>query len=112
MNTMNDENNEEKMSPILVIGADLFLAALFYAHARSLLTLRRPCSSTDPQLPSCPFPRLSPPQRASFFFFNDTATTEIYTLSLHDALPIYNKTIDLIQMFREPHLLCWRANAP
>src|SRR2546430_10687045 len=27
--------------------------------------------------------------RFSFFFFNDTATTEIYTLSLHDALPIY-----------------------
>src|SRR3712207_5877016 len=25
-----------------------------------------------------------------FFFFNDTATTEIYTLSLHDALPIFN----------------------
>src|SRR2546425_8158384 len=27
--------------------------------------------------------------RCLFFFFNDTATTEIYTLSLHDALPIY-----------------------
>src|SRR2546426_7063102 len=27
-----------------------------------------------------------------FFFFNDTATTEIYTLSLHDALPIYQLT--------------------
>src|SRR2546427_7430201 len=26
-----------------------------------------------------------------FFFFNDTATTEIYTLSLHDALPIFEK---------------------
>src|SRR5256884_6131594 len=26
-----------------------------------------------------------------FFFFNDTATTEIYTLSLHDALPISNE---------------------
>src|SRR5437667_2262119 len=26
-----------------------------------------------------------------FFFFNDTATTEIYTLSLHDALPISRK---------------------
>src|SRR3712207_7402087 len=26
-----------------------------------------------------------------FFFFNDTATTEIYTLSLHDALPIFDK---------------------
>src|SRR2546429_6138129 len=26
--------------------------------------------------------------KSSFFFFNDTATTEIYTLSLHDALPI------------------------
>src|SRR5689334_24019275 len=28
----------------------------------------------------------------SFFFFNDTATTEIYTLSLHDALPIFAST--------------------
>src|SRR2546430_3239354 len=28
------------------------------------------------------------PCYSSFFFFNDTATTEIYTLSLHDALPI------------------------
>src|SRR5258708_8155421 len=27
-----------------------------------------------------------------FFFFNDTATTEIYTLSLHDALPIFLRT--------------------
>src|SRR2546430_17205474 len=27
-----------------------------------------------------------------FFFFNDTATTEIYTLSLHDALPIFSNT--------------------
>src|SRR5574337_1588432 len=27
-----------------------------------------------------------------FFFFNDTATTEIYTLSLHDALPIWRTT--------------------
>src|SRR2546430_11961243 len=26
-----------------------------------------------------------------FFFFNDTATTEIYTLSLHDALPIWSR---------------------
>src|SRR2546429_3924752 len=30
------------------------------------------------------------PQYSIFFFFNDTATTEIYTLSLHDALPIYH----------------------
>src|SRR5258707_8941890 len=28
-----------------------------------------------------------------FFFFNDTATTEIYTLSLHDALPIWRHTL-------------------
>src|SRR3712207_8303018 len=28
---------------------------------------------------------------ACFFFFNDTATTEIYTLSLHDALPISDR---------------------
>src|SRR2546430_12026928 len=31
---------------------------------------------------------LDPPTSHVFFFFNDTATTEIYTLSLHDALPI------------------------
>src|SRR2546426_11726869 len=31
---------------------------------------------------------LRPSPLSSFFFFNDTATTEIYTLSLHDALPI------------------------
>src|SRR5256885_5170603 len=31
---------------------------------------------------------MHPRRRSSFFFFNDTATTEIYTLSLHDALPI------------------------
>src|SRR2546427_2255669 len=30
----------------------------------------------------------TPPHTLAFFFFNDTATTEIYTLSLHDALPI------------------------
>src|SRR2546430_10345885 len=31
---------------------------------------------------------ISVPDFLFFFFFNDTATTEIYTLSLHDALPI------------------------
>src|SRR2546422_4389295 len=31
------------------------------------------------------------PSFTLFFFFNDTATTEIYTLSLHDALPIYEQ---------------------
>src|SRR2546429_4712363 len=30
-----------------------------------------------------------------FFFFNDTATTEIYTLSLHDALPISRESADV-----------------
>src|SRR2546430_13637839 len=34
-----------------------------------------------------------------FFFFNDTATTEIYTLSLHDALPIFER--DAVGAMRE-----------
>src|SRR2546430_9029388 len=34
--------------------------------------------------------RRGTPAHVSLFFFNDTATTEIYTLSLHDALPILN----------------------
>src|SRR5256885_7823149 len=35
-----------------------------------------------------------------FFFFNDTATTEIYTLSLHDALPIYDGGIGGVELLR------------
>src|SRR3712207_9589364 len=47
-----------------------------------------------------------------FFFFNDTATTEIYTLSLHDALPIFrdvfcnNFYITTSGNFSNPALLC------
>src|SRR2546430_16693793 len=45
------------------------------------------------------------PHTAFFFFFNDTATTEIYTLSLHDALPIsfIIRTL-LIHEYRKIHL--------
>src|SRR2546422_11628938 len=32
-----------------------------------------------------------------FFFFNDTATTEIYTLSLHDALPIFHHPLQVLE---------------
>src|SRR2546429_4259070 len=44
----------------------------------------------------------------SFFFFNDTATTEIYTLSLHDALPIYwiaglERGVSIIEAFDDAH---------
>src|SRR3712207_7795005 len=37
---------------------------------------------------------------SAFFFFNDTATTEIYTLSLHDALPILNTASSLATAFK------------
>src|SRR2546430_10325896 len=39
-----------------------------------------------------------------FFFFNDTATTEIYTLSLHDALPISSRS----EQTRKPS--SWRSS--
>src|SRR6266581_8912922 len=39
-----------------------------------------------------------------FFFFNDTATTEIYTLSLHDALPIFHRQRHRRHLHRwQPH---------
>src|SRR6266581_3460678 len=41
-----------------------------------------------PRSSRCINPRLPGGRVVNFFFFNDTATTEIYTLSLHDALPI------------------------
>src|SRR2546430_10113255 len=44
----------------------------------------------------------------SFFFFNDTATTEIYTLSLHDALPISNQSG---QRNRDPVLVALSSRA-
>src|SRR3712207_9542034 len=37
-----------------------------------------------------------------YFFFNDTATTEIYTLSLHDALPIWLDRVQLVGVGRQP----------
>src|SRR3712207_5719259 len=43
-----------------------------------------------------------------FFFFNDTATTEIYTLSLHDALPIFEQHaelgVDVLDVLLQPVL--------
>src|SRR5258708_38272643 len=42
---------------------------------------------------------------SSFFFFNDTATTEIYTLSLHDALPIYHLNVLAGNIEDQPHNL-------
>src|SRR3989442_13959106 len=50
-----------------------------------------------------------------FFFFNDTATTEIYTLSLHDALPIFGQGLDLrlgvqaVEIDRAGHTVALRS---
>src|SRR5258708_14650206 len=57
------------------------------------------------------------PSRYPFFFFNDTATTEIYTLSLHDALPIFrfvtthlDSTVPAIRVAQAKELLLTAAN--
>src|SRR2546428_1783969 len=42
-----------------------------------------------------------------FFFFNDTATTEIYTLSLHDALPIWRSDKESSTMRISIKSTCW-----
>src|SRR2546422_1703030 len=46
-----------------------------------------------------------------FFFFNDTATTEIYTLSLHDALPISRRADLRLRLCRVEPLCCQLAHA-
>src|SRR5215475_1521125 len=43
-----------------------------------------------------------------FFFFNDTATTEIYTLSLHDALPI-SSSAGSASIRRRPSAISWSS---
>src|SRR5690348_18093708 len=46
------------------------------------------------------------------FFFNDTATTEIYTLSLHDALPIFPAPPTSSRARRPPAPWRWAPSAP
>src|SRR5260221_8734027 len=53
-------------------------------------------------LPLPPRSTLFPYSTLFFFFFNDTATTEIYTLSLHDALPISMTARRLQRRKRQP----------
>src|SRR5438552_11786141 len=69
---------------------------------RSRLRLFEPCSRAARNLVSdyC--------YSFSFFFFQDTATTEIYTLSLHDALPIYSKNAALVT--RRHYLSHWNSS--
>src|SRR5258708_17420821 len=54
------------------------------------------------------FTILTPPPISLFFFFNDTATTEIYTLSLHDALPICSS----LSPFNSTTLKNWPSSLP
>src|SRR5258706_11035754 len=53
------------------------------------MTMDHPCTCTSPFVYSCLCSHRVTARHFLFFFFNDTATTEIYTLSLHDALPIF-----------------------
>src|SRR4051812_50226308 len=57
-----------------------------------------PCRTPRRPRPPCPLPPADHPHPDPplYFFFNDTATTEIYTLSLHDALPIFIPKLRLI----------------
>src|SRR2546425_1479372 len=68
-------------------------------------------ASVEGRVDSSPYARRTLALRRDlfhFFFFNDTATTEIYTLSLHDALPIYVNALES----RTEELLLLDARAP
>src|SRR5258708_35212630 len=51
----------------------------------------------------CCYALTRPPSIFLFFFFNDTATTEIYTLSLHDALPISRTMLGSKRRMKTPN---------
>src|SRR5258708_1571856 len=83
----------EKKNP-----SPLLLATLTAAPSvpvRHVRTNIRSCACNSVSMQPLSTRHTSPwPAPSSFlFFFNDTATTEIYTLSLHDALPIYRPGI-------------------
>src|SRR6266851_1186940 len=60
----------------------------FVPTNREIISTSALISSTTPNTPRSTSASLFIPLYIFFFFFNDPATTEIYTLSLHDALPI------------------------
>src|SRR5438034_11196959 len=74
-------------------------------HHRSLILFFCGCAST-----SCAFMLLL--LSTFFFFFNDTATTEIYTLSLHDALPILVGSCLVLASIRSSRRPSWESSAP
>src|SRR3954449_2423166 len=84
-----EEHTSELQSPLISYAVfclkkkTMLLAALFPPFT--------PTAHANPAVPSDALCKL--PASFLFFFFNDTATTEIYTLSLHDALPISPVTL-------------------
>src|SRR5699024_367029 len=73
------------------------------SHRRLLLP---PSLLATASLPLPSLPSILPPSSSPFFFFNATATTEIYTLSLHDALPICRLGgLEVLDDHVEVHLL-------
>src|SRR3970282_485009 len=75
---------EKKRNAIGVTASARYGVPVCGRAGRSCGLLRYASRTAPPVFGSTPSPLLRSPS----FFFNDTATTEIYTLSLHDALPI------------------------
>src|ERR1039457_3273629 len=77
------EKKKKNKSKHSCYGRDINVHTHVVGHSRAVRK-QAPCT------PVTPHPdRVHERHLHLFFFFNDTATTEIYTLSLHDALPIY-----------------------
>src|ERR1039457_5331736 len=90
-----EEHTSELQSP-----CNLVCRLLLEKNSSPQSTPRRNCWITEcrmgPRHTSGWSPGLRKPSVMSLtLFFNDTATTEIYTLSLHDALPIYTATTEI-----------------
>src|ERR1022692_3640815 len=77
-----EEHTSERQSPCNLVCRLLLEKKKIHIRSKQC---NNPCGA---KWRSLPLPFVRKPPLAIFFFFNDTATTEIYTLSLHDALPI------------------------
>src|ERR1039457_2400611 len=82
------QNTNQRLNSLQSLATEVAMTYGFMRFRQSPFGLNEPSPSSDSGFERSVAQFNFLEKNVTFFFFNDTATTEIYTLSLHDALPI------------------------